>query len=268
MHRFGPSKPSTLLTVWPLFSWRCRQGLKRGPSARQAEALPLNHSSQHWPYLDAFDPEAEGGGGAERLPPLHVTGLQDGLLGMLLGGGGGGVHGHHLVVHVPARTGLLPRLLQLLFKVRPVERGAPCQASGGTGPMPSLGFPARWFQGSPDPHFAVHDGRGVEAREEVLHLDVGLPIVLHQAEVGRRAGLQGVGRQALQALLLVGTVFLQDAPKIPGLEVACGGGEAAVKSRQAPSPAQRGDSPQDPHWLGKVPEVWDKGGSIGRQPRG
>lgn len=71
------------------------------------------------PDLDAFDAEAQGGRGAERLPPLHVSGLEDSLLGPLLHRGRSGVHRHHLVIHVLPQTRMLPGFFQFLLQVRP-----------------------------------------------------------------------------------------------------------------------------------------------------
>lgn len=71
------------------------------------------------PHLDTLDPEAKGGSRADSLPPLHVAGLSDSSLGMLLRGGGSGVHSHHLLIHVPPGPGSFPRLHQFLLQVGP-----------------------------------------------------------------------------------------------------------------------------------------------------
>lgn len=71
------------------------------------------------PDLDAFDAEAQGGRGAERLPPLHVSGLEDSLLGPFLLRGGSGVHRHHLVIHVLPQAWTLPGFFQFLLQVCP-----------------------------------------------------------------------------------------------------------------------------------------------------
>lgn len=78
------------------------------------------------PDLDAFDAEAQGGRGAERLPPLHVSGLEDALPGPLLLRGSSGVHRHHLVVHVLPQARTLPGLFQFLLQVRPGNGESRC----------------------------------------------------------------------------------------------------------------------------------------------
>lgn len=75
-------------------------------------------------------------------------------------------------------------------------------------------------EGSPDAHFAVHDGRVLEARQQVLHLDVELPIMLYHPIICWDIGLQCIASQAFQALLLIGAMSLQDMAQIPGLEVS------------------------------------------------
>lgn len=71
--------------------------------------------------LNAFDAEAQSGRGAERLSPLHVSGLEDALLGLLLLCGGAGVHGYHLLVHVLPKTWPLSGFDQLLLQICPLN---------------------------------------------------------------------------------------------------------------------------------------------------
>lgn len=75
------------------------------------------------PHLDALDPKAEGGRGADGLPPLHVPRLGHSPLGLLLLGRGVRVHLDHLLVHVLAEAGLLPGLGELLLQVGPAWEG-------------------------------------------------------------------------------------------------------------------------------------------------
>ena len=95
------------------------------PKAPQ-EALPRPSSqpSSHrlaapGSHLDTLNPETQGGGRAHSLPPLHVARLGDGALGMLLRGGGPGVHSHHLLIHVLPGPGPFSSLHQLLLQVGP-----------------------------------------------------------------------------------------------------------------------------------------------------
>lgn len=74
-------------------------------------------------YLNAFDPEAQGGGGAKCLPPLHVPRFEDTLLGPFLLCWSPGVHGNHFVVHVLPQTWTLPGFCQLLLQVSPESLG-------------------------------------------------------------------------------------------------------------------------------------------------
>ena len=48
---------------------------------------------------------------------------------------------------------------------------------------------------SPDAHLAVHDAGQVELREQVVHLVVLLPVLLHVSVVGRYVGPQHVIHQ-------------------------------------------------------------------------
>ena len=70
-------------------------------------------------HLDALYPEAQGVSGAHGLPPLHVAGLGDALLGMLQRRGPLAVHLHHLLIQVLPQLGPVPCPHQLLLQVRP-----------------------------------------------------------------------------------------------------------------------------------------------------
>lgn len=70
-------------------------------------------------HLDALDAEAQRSAGADPLPPLHVARLGHGALRVFFVRRGGGVHSHHLLIHVLAKLGPLPRLGQLFFQVSP-----------------------------------------------------------------------------------------------------------------------------------------------------
>ena len=69
--------------------------------------------------LDALYPEAQGVCGAHGLPPLHVAGLGDALLGMLQRRGPLAVHLYHLLIQVLPQLGPVPGPHQLLLQVRP-----------------------------------------------------------------------------------------------------------------------------------------------------
>lgn len=68
----------------------------------------------------SFNPETQAGGGAQRLPPLHVSGLQHCLLSSLLCCGGLWVHSYHLLIHVLAGLRPFSGNLQLVLEVSAV----------------------------------------------------------------------------------------------------------------------------------------------------
>lgn len=82
----------------------------RSPAWDLAIGLPGTGQAVPGPHLDALDPETQGRGGAHGFPPLHVAGLGDCTLGMLLRGRGPRVHSHHLLIHVLPGTGTFPCL--------------------------------------------------------------------------------------------------------------------------------------------------------------
>lgn len=84
-------------------------------------------------YLDPFYPEAQGVGGAHRLPPLHVARFGDAMLGMFLGTRPFTVHLHHFLVQVLPRLGPFPRSNKLLLQVCPKKyrrMNTPLSSSG------------------------------------------------------------------------------------------------------------------------------------------
>lgn len=67
---------------------------------------PKKHAAFHmsqFSHLDAFDAEAEVGGGADALSPLHVSRLEDRLEGVFFWCRGSGIHADHLLVQVLRR---------------------------------------------------------------------------------------------------------------------------------------------------------------------
>lgn len=88
-------------------------------------------------YLNPFNSEAQVGTRADCFPPLHVSGLGDSMLGILLSCGSKRIHFNHFLVHVLTQLWFLTGFSQLLFQVCPAKTSHPNKAAMTS---PSLSF--------------------------------------------------------------------------------------------------------------------------------